>query len=71
MTHPDQRPDTISLLVTNKTDQSLAVYQLSGSSTTKIVDVVPGMQYQAVIVAVNVDGEVSTHPLVFQAATAG
>ena len=71
MDHPDQRPKTLSLLVTNMTDKSLAEYKLSGFSTSKIVDVVPGMRYQAVIIAENVDDQESTHPLLFQAVTAG
>lgn len=71
MSHPDQGPRSISLLVTNMTDQSLVKYELSGSRTNERVDVVPGMRYQTVIVVENVDDQVSTHPLVFQAVTAG
>ena len=70
-THTDQRPKSITVLLTNTSDQSNTEHLLDGSRTSVIVDVVPGMRYQAVAIAENDDSQILSSSLAFRAQTAG
>lgn len=70
LTHPDQQPLSLTVLLVNLSDTSSIEHHLSGSSNNLLLDVVPGMRYQAVIIAKNEDGEMSTLPVEFRAGPA-
>lgn len=69
-THADQQPSSLSLLLTNLTHFSSSEMKLRGSVTNQNVVVVPGMRYRAILTSHNQDGEISTLPIEFRAATA-
>ena len=70
VTHPDQFPTSLTVLLTNLTDLTASLHY-PGSSSNIILDVVPGMRYQAVIIVRNKDEELSTLPLEFRATPSG
>ena len=70
-THPDQQPSSLTVHLVNLSDTSFPIeHHLSGYSDNQLLDVVPGMRYQAVIITTNEDGDVSTLPVEFRAAPA-
>ena len=71
ISHSDQQPSSLVVLLTNLTDLSASKHPLSHTSTNVILDVVPGMRYRAVIIVTNEDGEMSTLPIEFRATPSG
>ena len=69
-THPDQQPSSLIVHLVNLSDTSFPIEHHLSSSNNLLLDVVPGMRYQAVIITRNEDGQTSTLPVKFRAAPA-
>lgn len=68
-THPDQLPTTIIVLLTDSITE--VEEELTGPLTNVLLDVIPGVRYEIVIITINHDDERSTLPIPFRADTAG